>query len=393
MKICLLTSTYHPLTGGAESYARMVAEGMHRLGHEVHVVTDGHRVDAPAFEAIGGVHVHRLRHYLSSLQDPTKVHWEQMYFGLLSELQDLLSDKDIEIIHANSLETALLGSMAASALGVPLVCTVHQEEPEKDAFGTGKCRFLFQQAPVDLFFSASRFYYEKALENGVDQDRATLIYHGIDLKMFGPREETPIRAEFGIGRDEWLIVSAARLIERKGLHELIYALRQVKDQVPNMRAILAGSCNDAARGYADLLYQTIKELGLEDSVQIVETLSFKNMPDLYAAADLVVQASRAEGLGLAVLEALASSKPVVATDIQGHREILTDEINSLLVPACEVEPLAQAIVKMLGDDALRQKCARVGRELMEVKFNQENMLQEIEAAYRRVIQAKAKHDR
>jgi len=120
-------------------------------------------------------------------------------------------------------------------------------------------------------------------------------------------------------------------------------------------------------------------------VQIDETLSLDDMPAFYRAADLVAQPSHAEGLGLAVLEGMACGKPVVATDVFGIQEIITHEQDGLLVPPCQVEPLAEAIVRLAADPAERERLAAGGLATMKARFDILRQIEETERAYREVL--------
>lgn len=385
MKICLISGTYHPKIGGAESYIRMIAEGLVKKNHEVIVITDGVNVPADPMETINGVKVYRLVDYWQLITDPTKVRWEQMYFSLLSDIAPILKQENIDLIHVNSLDTVILGSMVASSIKVPLVCSFHEQEPEKDPFGDGKCQFIFSNGWVDKFIAGSQFYYDKATRFGVDEKKIQLIYHGINLNQFSPKNKTEMRIKWGIGMDTPTIVSASRLKERKGLLELIRAIGLVKTSVPKVHAIIAGSRNSASSEYADSLYAEIKRLGLEHQVEIMENITFESMPELFAVADLVVQPSYSEGLGLSVLEGMAMCRPVIGTQVVGIQEIITDGEDGLLVPAREVKPLAEAIISLLKDETKRSSLAQKGRQLIENKFNIDLMLGQTLDIYRELI--------
>ncbi|MES1048997.1 glycosyltransferase family 4 protein [Bacillus thuringiensis] len=381
MKICILTGAYHPKVGGAETYARTIAEGIKKIGHEVIVLTDGVGINEPMCEEIGGVKVVRAFKYADYLEDPTKVRWEQMYFGLLHELYNYIKNENIDVIHANSLDTAILGSMISSSLHIPLVCTIHEQEPEKERFGTGKCDVVFSKIGVEKFITGSEFYFNKVLEFCKDITRVERIYHGIDLEKFSPVDNKKYREEMWIEEDEFLIVCVARLKERKGLMELIRSIRPVKDKISNIKVIIAGSCNSASREYADSLYKEIEKLDLGDTIRIDETLTYSDMPRIYAAADLVVQPSYAEGLGLSVLEGLASGKAVVATNVTGIKEIISHYEDGILVPSKQVEPLSESILEVIKDASLRKRLGENGRLLVETKFNYDRMIKETEKVY------------
>lgn len=379
MRVWLLTPTYHPIIGGAETYARVIAEGMHAAGHEVTVLTDGERTPEAAPE-LNGVWILRVLGQTTRLSDPTKVRWEQMYFGLLHELHALLGSGQPSVIHANSHDTAIIGSMIALALQAPLVCSFHEQEPEAEPFGAGRARLVYTQLPVSMYLAGSRFYAEKARSFGVTGDKLRLIYHGIDLEKFYPRA-SQTRATWGLGADDFVVVLAGRLKARKGIIDLVRALPKVVARVPRLRCIVAGSRSSASQEYAEQLYSEREKLGLSRVLDIREQLTLDDMPALYAAADVVVQPSHAEGLGLAILEAMACQRPVVGSDIPGINEIITDGRDGILIPAGSVERLAGAIIQLAHDPALAARLASEGLRTVRSRFGLARMIAETETVY------------
>lgn len=391
MNICMLTGTFHPIIGGAETYLRTIAEGMYRAGHNVIVLTDGTESKLPQQELLEGIQILRASSYISLLHAPDKIRWEQMYFGLLSEFHSLLAGKKIDIIHANSLDCAIIGSMLALSLHIPLVCSFHEQEPENEPFGEGKCRLVFSKLPVDIFIAGSQFYIDRTKTYDVPTSKARLIYHGINLTTFYPHsvdETQKAKSAMGIEHNNIFVVCVGRLKQRKGLLELVQALRIVKDTFPNIQALIAGSCNSASREYANTLYQEIKNLGLTGNIRIDETLVFDDMPDLYAAADIVVQPSYAEGLGLAILEAMASGKPIIGSDTSGIREIIIHEHNGLLVPPKQVEPLADAIIQLATNHYFAKQLAEEGMALVKSLFDIRRTIHETDLIYHELVEGK-----
>lgn len=386
MNICMLTGTFHPKIGGAETYARTIADGMCKAGHDVIVLTDGVGLNCPRYEQMGDIQVLRASNYISMLDDPDKVRWQEMYFGLLDELCTLLGDRKLDVLHANSLHCAILGSMLALTLHIPLVCSFHEQEPENLPFGEGKCKLVFSYIPVEMFLAGGKFFFLKAQTYGAEEERLRLIYHGVDLKKFYPHIKVGMRSALGVSQEDFFILCVGRLKQRKGLLELVRALRIVKDVIPNIHLLIAGSCNSASRAYADIIHQEINDLGLVDTVGINESLTLDDMPDIYSAADLVVQPSHAEGLMLTILEAMASGKPVIGTTILGIQEIITHEVDGLLVPPKTIEPLAEAIVRLATNSDIAQKLAMAGLTRVRSHFNIERTIQETESAYLELIQ-------
>lgn len=257
MNIGFITSTYHPLIGGAETYALSLIQGLRARKHRVLVLTDD---VTPGQSPEVWPDVFRARQYNSALKDPDKVRWEQMYFSILQDAEHAFGSSKLDIVHANSQDAAIIGSMVAQALKVPLVCTMHEQAPEAEALGDGRCGLIYQYLPIDMIIAGSEFYYKRAIRYGTSPDRVQLIYHGVDTDLFCLSERgSTVRQRLGLADSDFLIVSAGRLKQRKGMLELVQAFALAKRKVENLKLLIAGSCNSASREYADLLYHEINE--------------------------------------------------------------------------------------------------------------------------------------
>ncbi len=336
-------------------------------GHDVIVLTDENK-DFPSPENINGVRVYRLSAYRRLFEDETKIRWEQMYFGLLGEVDEVLRNHPLDLLHANSLDTAILGAVLSEHLRIPLVCTYHEMEPEDDPFGRGKCGFVFRYVPA-YFIAGSRFYYDKAVQLGALEKKLRVIYHGVDLSRFGTRNSDASKRYLDVDPSEPLVVCVSRLKRRKGLLELVNALKLVHMVNPHVNTVIAGTASSGSSSYESELEQAIRLQGLQDRVRIRKDLTLDHMPVVYSAADVVVQPSFKEGLGIAVLEAMACERSVVATETSGFDEFLVDGFNALLVIPGDVEGLSETIIRILTDCDLREQLASNARMTVEKHFN------------------------
>ncbi len=132
----------------------------------------------------------------------------------------------------------------------------------------------------------------------------------------------------------------------------------------------------------------IETLGLKQVVSIQEErFSWEEMPEVYAAADLVVQPSYAEGLGLSILEAMATAKPVIGTAVSGIQEIITHGKNGLLVPPKESDSLAHSIIYLLSNPGEAARLAANGYSFVQQYFSAERMIQETLEIYHEILAA------
>ena len=207
---------------------------------------------------------------------------------------------------------------------------------------------------ADVVLCVSRAEAEAAAQQRI---RATcaVIPNGVDLVANPPASEadrTTARARFGLPPDTPLVVCIARLHRQKGQHRLLDAWPLVRREVPGARLVLVGDGPDAAGLRARAV----------DGVELVGASS--EVRQWFAAADVVAAPSTWEGMSLSVLEAMAAARPVVATDVPGMRELVTDSVGAL-VPLDDPDALAAALTARLRDRERADGEGRAGRRLVE----------------------------
>ena len=177
----------------------------------------------------------------------------------------------------------------------------------------------------------------------------TIIPNGIDLAHFSP-DVSPID-EFCDGKLNILFVG--RLESRKGLNYLIKAYEQVKEEFSNSRLIIVGP-GTMLRGKYE---RQVKQNGL-GNVVFVGYVAYDELPRYYKTADIFCSpATGRESFGIALLEAMAVGKPIVASNIDGYANLMTDGVEGLLVPPKDATALAQALLSLMANESLRQQMA------------------------------------
>lgn len=381
MRVLMLAPAYHPMIGGAESYARTVSIGLAARGHDVIVATDGDRVTSPAHDTDGQVRVRRLRHYRTLLEDPAKLRWEQMFFSVTGELAEIIDGwGPPDVVFANSHESAVLGSMVALTHGRPLVANFHEQEPERGPLGPGRARLVYRSLPVNALIAGSHFYYRKAVDHGSPPESTHLIHHGIECDTFandGPR--TP-DGRFTIGL-------SGRIAPRKQQQFMVRVTAGLRAIGLDAHLVIAGRAHSSELSYYDRLLELIKELQLEQHVVLHEGLGLDDMPEFYRACDVVVQPSLAEGLGLAILEAMAAGRPVVVSDTTGLREVVPNHHLGLRLPPGAEETWVQALGQLATDEEWRARLAANALSWVRREFSVARMLDQTEQLLTSVSQS------
>lgn len=379
----MLSTNYQPVIGGAESYCRDLAAGLSGRGHQVTVFTDGSSSPEGSPLCVeGGVTVLRDRSYLAHLSGPDVSTWEQMAFGLLPAVSRSVDLTGVDVIHANSQDTALLGAVLKLQHGTPLVVTSHEVQRDRGPGGAGRCRLVFEHLPVDAHVAVSGYYEQVARSFGAaNLHRIDL---GVDLSRFRPGTRGPARRRLGIGGDEIVLTCIARFKQRKGLLELIEAARLIADAVPRLRVLLVGTTSSGSQAYAAQMGRRIEELGLAGRVRVIEDCGHDQIAEVLHATDVYVQPSHVEGLGMAVLEAMACGVPVVASDTDGLREAVQPGTSGLLAPVGEPAAIAAVILRLLRDRQLRERLRKGGLARVQA-FTVQRMVARTEALYRSLI--------
>jgi glycosyltransferase involved in cell wall biosynthesis len=222
---------------------------------------------------------------------------------------------------------------------------------------------------VDGVVAISRKIAQLLAEAGVEQNRIRLIHSGIDVKKLqnGGRTAVSITNSRVIGM-------AAVLEERKGHRYFLEAALSLKNQGFRLKYLIAG--DGSLR--ADLHELTVR-LGLQDDVEFLGFVT--DISRFFAAIDIFVLPSLNEGLGLSVLEAMASGKPVVASRVGGVVDAVLDSVTGFLVSPGDVEAISGAIRKLVQDQSLARTMGERGAERVRENFTMEQMAEKNEAYY------------
>jgi glycosyltransferase involved in cell wall biosynthesis len=193
------------------------------------------------------------------------------------------------------------------------------------------------------------------------------VPNGVDASRFGPisaARRSALRASVGAG-DRFVFLAVGGIEPRKGSVHLLRALSPLRGQA--MVVVVGGHSFQDYAAYREDALGSLPSLGLSlgDDVVLAGTLSDSDLAAWYRAADALAFPSVKEGWGLAVLEAMSASLPVIATDIPVFREYLVDGANALLVPPADDAALASAMQCLMSDESLRGKLVEGGQQVAD----------------------------
>jgi len=199
---------------------------------------------------------------------------------------------------------------------------------------------------------------------------------GIDLSKFAPQtsvQKSQLRKTYGYNDSDMILLSVAELNHNKHQDLLIDAVNILKDKIPNIKLLLAG-----AGVLEDQYKKQVVTLGLEDNVIFLGYR--KDIPDLLKITDVVVSASRREGLPVNVMEAMATSLPLAVTDCRGNRDLVRDGVNGYVVGGGDKEGFSNAIQKLCKSKELRKQFGDKSVERI-MAFSLGNVLEEMRVIY------------
>ena len=346
---------YLPFMGGGPISAQNLAKAYVKMGHHVVIVTPKLEHAHPSFEMIDGINVHRMPFVF-----PWRLLWQHTQEGFLQfcrhcpidmqGLVRLLAKEKVEIIHIHSLNGPQFPYMLFAQLfvGSKIVISLRGNEFFRLNTWHNRMRRLLLRyglrRAAQVTAVSSHLAIEAAQICPEVSGKVVTIPNGVALDEFGG----PVRFPFPFP----YLLSLARLNPVKGHDVLLSAFRMVAEQEKNIHLIIAGDGPQRIRLHAIAL-----AFGLKDRVTLLGEVGRERVKELLAGCEFLVHHSWAEGIPLAILEAMASGKAVVGTRVGGTPDVVSDFETGRLLPPGDPESLAKAILFLLHD---RDKCKAMG---------------------------------
>ena len=367
-------------TGGAERSLAEMLPGLERVGIDV-TVACFYRRDAGVEESV--LHRDRVR-FISSAR----------LAGRVRALRRIVTHERPDVVHTIILESHLTGRLASIGRHVvvlsSLVNTPYAEARTADPrIGSQKLNAvrladgLTARHLTDHFHAITHAVKAHAIDSlHIDAARITVVERGRDrMRLGSASQERRARARRALGLDDdaEVAVCLGREDYQKGHRYLLEATAHLARTRPNLVTVVAGR-----RGTeSDALGRDIARLGLGDRFRRLGHRD--DAPELLAAADVFVFPSLFEGLGGSLIEAMALSLPIVASDIPAIREVVEDGRNATLVAPRSGEAIASAVSALLDSDPLRSAYGRRSRTIFEERFTLERSTAGMADLYRRLV--------
>lgn len=375
MKICFLSFEYPPdIIGGMGTYADHLVKGLEEKGVDTNVITRGDKT----------CRVNKTYRVFV----PDVMYWRRFFFinSAIKLFLKLNKQQKFDLIHLNGTYPILRG------LGLPIVSTLHAIPNIKQAtIGLKLLRsykskkdisYLLFKNPVGSIFDFTTAQISDRIICPspslardimtycfVSKQKIRIIQNGIDLKTFDETEvsESYLLRSYGIEKENFLLYMG-RLSLIKGVQYLIEAFKIVQKKHSSLKLVIAGS-GDYEQSLRKIAYnmKDIFFLGQIKSIRIKKLLYESSLA-------VIVPSSAYEVLPMTIIESMASSKPVIASNIEGNSFMVKHGKNGFLSKPRDPMSLAENINKIVEDSTLRKRLGRMGRKLVEKEYTMEKMV-------------------
>ncbi len=376
IRVAMIIQSYFPRVGGAERQIGALAPLLRAQNVEIAVLTRRHRGLVP-FENIDNVPVHRL-------PVPGPASFGSIVF-ILAALP-LLQKWKPHVIHAHELLSPTMTALAAKRrLKIPVAAKVLRggidgdlAKLRRNTLSARRIKPIAEQ--VDAFITISREIDAELAAIGVPQARRHFIPNGVNLERFAPvssETKRALRAQLALP-DVPIAIFTGRLAQEKRLEHLIGIWDDIRARYSNALLLLVGAGPDES---------ALKRIAGE-GVRFVGAT--QEVPAYLRAADFFVLPSATEGLSNALLEAMATGLPVIATMVGGAADVITPGENGLLIPADDKRALHDSVMTILGDAALRERLGHSARERVMRDYALPQTALKLRTLYDELIQQRAR---
>lgn len=383
-RVLVLSTYYHPVVGGVETHTRQIVRALHAEGFGIAVVTKrlGEGDEPPV---VDGVPVTRV-----APRGP-RAGWAKWVMIPFATVAMLRLHREFDVVYCPDYRGIGLAALIAGRLldrpvvletGVTGILSCANWDPALRRLGVDGQGWLGRllKWPMQRLYRSANAYpcitreiEREALASGVPPDRVHYLPYGVDLRRFRPAtigEREALRAEVGWPPDRTIVLYVARLSVEKGILDLLDAWRHIDDAT----AVLVVVGPDMAGHHLDAgpaARRMVVEAGLEGRVVFHGPTS--DPAPFFRAADIFVQPSHWEASPAAVVEAMASRLPVVASRVGGMAEYLVDGANALFCEPKAPATLVGPLDRVISDASLRARLAAAARETAEREFDADHL--------------------
>ncbi|MDP3790622.1 MAG: glycosyltransferase family 4 protein [Candidatus Omnitrophota bacterium] len=360
----------HMNIGGIGRYILSLCNAMKKMGIDCSVASSGGNLEDELKE-------NGIKHKYIGIK--TKFEFGPKVFSAVSPLANIIMEEGVNLVHAHTRVSQVVSFLASRKAEAHYVSTCHgffKPKLSRKLFDTWGERVVAISEPV-------KAHLER--DFGINSERIGLIHNGVDMdkfsKNFSNDEISKLKRSITL-KEGPVVGTIGRLSSVKGQKFLIEAMKNVISKNNLAQCLIIGEGPEE-----DELKKLAVDLGIENNVKFAGPI-YKDANMYLACMDVFVLPSIKEGLGLALLEAMAAARPCVASDIGGIRDIVKDRDNGMLVPVADISAMADSISKLLSDKAAAMRLGQNGREFVKENFSITVMAEKMSRLYREVVSGK-----
>ena len=360
MKILMLNHEFPPVGGGAGRATFNIAKELHKMGHEVDILTSSY-ADHKQDEVIEGVRIYRVKSRKKQIFDTDLLGILIYTFFGTNKLRKLLRQKDYDLTHSFfSMPAGIISLIGKRVYGIPYIVSLRGSDvPNYDPYKLNYMHKISRQLTRLIWRNSKKTV---ALSHGLKDIalktypalKFDVVYNGIDTTIFKNSKRSK-------KNDTVRLICVSRLLKRKGIHHLLLALSQMN--LNRVELTIVGTGN-----FERNLKKLVMELNLNKNVSFYGYFDNNKLPELYNEADIFVLPSLTESFGIVFAEAMACGLPIIGTRAGGIPEVVRDGENGILVQPGNVDELKIALEKLIKNKELREKMGEKSVKIIQQNF-------------------------
>lgn len=299
----------------------------------------------------------------------------------LLRLRKIVKQENIELIQSHLLGSNVYGGLLGLITRIPVVATFHGTVDIGDNERFKSLKFAAINFAAKKIIAVSNNLASDILNRTpVNANKLSVIYNGIAIQEFNCSHSNTIRKQFAWGEEVIIVGSLGNIRSAKGYDILLRAAAELKEQSSKFKFVIAGQGNN---GLHERLLKLRSELKLEDDVHF---LGFSDNPaEFLSNLDVFLLSSTSEGFSISTIQAMASDIPVIATKSGGPEEIITHDVNGLLVNVNNPTVIATALINCINKPEKFKQLAVSAKSYVSDKFNIETMLNSYKEYYSEIL--------